>query len=187
MTRTHLLSIGFAACLTTWVAAADTPQVPGPEKEHAWLKQFVGTWETASECSLGPGQEPLKCQGTMSARMLGDLWVVVESESSMMGTKVNALQTLGFDPKKKKYIGTWVDSMLNHMWQYEGELDDAGTKLTLEAEGPNFLEEGKTAKFRDIYEFKSPDQVSITSQMQGADGAWAAFMSGSATRTKAAQ
>src|SRR5690606_19546068 len=101
-----------------------------------------------------------------------------------MGQPMNAVQTIGYDPEKKKYIGTWVDSMMHHMWKYEGEVDASGKKLTLEADGPNYLEPGKTSKFRDIYEFKSDDEIATSSQMQGPDGQWITFMTGTAKRKK---
>jgi len=168
-------------CLCPLLAVAqEQPSLPGPEKEHAFLKQFVGEWETASESSFGPGQPSLKCQGSMRARMLGEIWLLSESENSMMGTTVNALQTIGYDPQKKKYVGTWVDSMFNYLWRYEGEVK--GQMLTLEAEGPNFMAAGKLTKFQDVYEFKSPDEIAITSKMLVDDGKWVTFMTGSAKR-----
>lgn len=148
------------------------------------LKRFVGEWETTAEAPAGPGQPAMKCTGTISAKMLGGFWVVAEMETQMMDTKVNAVQTIGYDPKTEKYTGTWVDSMLNHMWKYEGSVDKTGKILTLEAEGPNFMQGGKLAKFRDVYEFQSKDKIKTTSMMQGEDGKWITFMTGTAKRKK---
>jgi hypothetical protein len=114
--------------------------------------------------------------------MLGGFWLVTESEADMMGMTINSIQTIGYDTAKQKYVGTWVDSMMNYMWQYEGTVDAGGKKLTLEAEGPNFLAEGKTTKFRDAYEFKSPDHIVVTSSMLGDDGNWIDFMTGNLRR-----
>ncbi len=94
------------------------------------------------------------------------------------------VQTIGYDAAKKKYVGTWVDSMTDFMWKYEGSVDKSGKILTLEAEGPNFASPGKLTKFQDIYEFKSADVIAITSKMLGDDGKWVTFMSGSANRKK---
>jgi hypothetical protein len=164
------------------VAAQQTPQAPGPQKEHEWLQQFVGEWESESEASAAPGQPAMKCTGTMSARMLGGFWVISDFKSNMLGTTVSAVQTVGYDPQSKKYVGSWVDSMINHLWRYEGTVDDTGKVLTLEAEGPNFVTPGKTARFRDVYEFKSKDHIVTTSQMQGEDGKWVTFMTGNVRR-----
>jgi hypothetical protein len=178
-TKSLLVFSLFAAC-TVVAVAQQPPEFPGPEKEHGFLKQFVGEWETASEAVVGPGQPPMKCQGKMKARMLGDLWVLVESEGSMAEMKFSALMTLGYDPQKKKYIGTWVDSMMNYLWHYDGTVD--GKALTLSAEGPNFMAGGKQTKFQDIYEFKTADEVAITSKMLGDDGKWVTFMTGTGKR-----
>ena len=163
---------------------AQEAELPGPEEGHRWLKQFVGKWETNSEASLEPDQPPLKCEGTMATRMLGEFWVVSEIEGDMMGTTVTAIQTIGYNPARKKYVGTWIDSMMNHMWQYEGTVDKSGKKLTLEAEGPNYEAEGKLTKYRDVYEFKSADHILATSLMLTEDGKWVTFMTGTMRRKK---
>jgi hypothetical protein len=59
------------------------------------------------------------------------------------------------------------------MWKYEGEVDKSGKTLTLEAEGPNFTVPGSMTKFQDIYEFKSENEIIMTSRMLGKDGKWA--------------
>ncbi len=97
---------------------------------------------------------------------------------------MTAIQTLGYDPKAKKYVGTWVDSVMDHMWKYEGTLDPEGKVLTLEAEGPSFTGDGKTAKYRDVYEFKSKDEIATKSEMLGDDGKWVNFMKGTVKRKK---
>jgi hypothetical protein len=170
--------------LTSPLRAQEAPKFPTPEKEHEWLKQFVGEWESEAEASFGEGQPSIKCKGTMKSRMLGGFWVVSEAKADMMGMEMNSVQTIGYDAKSKKYVGTWVDSMMNHMWKYSGEVDDSGKKLILEAEGPNFLAGGKIAKFRDAYEFKSKDHIIATSAMQGDDGKWTTFMTGNIRRKK---
>jgi hypothetical protein len=178
-----VLAVAFVVSMHSTLLAQQ-PELPGPEKEHQWLKQFVGKWEMKSEASIGPDQPPLKGEGTMTTRMLGDLWVVNEITVEMMGTKVTGIQTIGYDPAKKKYVGTWVDSMVNYMWKYEGTVDKSGQTLTLEAEGPNYSAKGKLTKFRDAYEFKSADHIIATSLMLTEDGKWVTFMTGSMRRKK---
>ena len=178
-----LVAIGSVISLHSTLLAQQ-PEFPGPEKEHQWLHQFVGDWETQSEGSAGPGQPPMKCEGVMTTRMLGGFWVVNELKGDMMGIPMTGIQTIGYDPAKKKYVGTWVDSMMNYMWKYEGVIDESGKRLTLEAEGPNFIAEGKVTKFRDAYEFESPDHIIATSSMLAEDGKWVTFMTGDMRRKK---
>jgi len=166
------------------LGAEETPAFPQPQKEHEWLKQFAGEWEAESEAVAGPGQPAMKCKGTMKARMLGGFWVVKELKNEAGGVTVDAVQTIGYDAKSKKYVGTWIDSVLNHLWTYTGSVDESGKILTLEAEGPNLLKEGETAKYRDTYEMKSKDHIIATSLMLGEDGKWVPFMKGNLRRVK---
>lgn len=145
---------------------AQEPEPPQPQAEHDWLKQFLGTWTTKFDAKGVPGQADSQTEGKIEAKMLGEFWVVSKYEMETGGEKMQGLQTLGYDPKSKKYVGTWVDSMFNHLWKYEGSVDKSGKILTLEADGPNFLEGGKSARFRDVYEFKSKDEFTLKSEMQ---------------------
>lgn len=165
-------------------AAQDQPKVPAPQKEHEWLQQFVGDWESEMEVNPGPTGEKSTCKGTAQTKSLGGFWVVTDVKSEMLGTPFTAVQTIGYDAKTKKYVGTWVDSMMNHMWKYEGSVDPTGKILTLEAEGPDMVHEGKTTLYRDIYEFKSKDHVVMTSTVKGEDGKWVTFMTGNSRRKK---
>lgn len=159
------------------------PAIAAPLPEQAILKKFEGEWKATSECKAGPDQT-FTCQSTMKGRMLGHNWVIAESEASMGDEKVHAMLTLGYDPTTKKYVGTWVDSAMNHLWKYSGEVNKEGTKISLFAEGPNLLAGGKVTKFEDAYEFKSDDEIHITSKILTEDGQWVQFMSGVAKRVK---
>ena len=173
--------VSITVCLIACPSVAEeTPQFPGPSPEHAFLKKFTGEWTTRSECRFSPNQPAMKCESSMKASMLGDLWVQCATKVTMAGHTVTAMQTIGYDPQQKKYVGTWIDSMSSHMWHYEGTVE--GNTITLEAEGPNFMAGGKTALFRDIYEFISDDEIKATSQVQGEDGVWVTFSTGTAKR-----
>lgn len=45
-------------------------------------------------------------------------------------------------------------------------------------------DEGKTAKYRDVIEFKSDDHRVLTSHMQGDNGQWQKFMTAHYRRKK---
>ncbi len=174
----------FFSCGNLRLVAQEQPDMPQPAQKNQWLQKFVGEWDTTSEGTMGPGQPPVKCQGTISSRMLGGFWLVNEMKAEVFGSPMTGIQTIGYNSQKKSYVGTWVDSMTDHIWQYEGDVDASGKKLVLEAEGPNFMAEGKLTKFRDAYEFQSDDLIIATSSMLGEDGKWITFMIGQSTRKK---
>jgi hypothetical protein len=85
--------------------------------------------------------------------------------------------TLGYDPQRKKFVGTFVASEMTHLWVYEGELDTTGRRLTLDTEGPGMAGDGAMSKYQDIIEFVSDDHRTLTSRVRGEDGTWKEFMS----------
>lgn len=148
-----------------------------PQKEHQWLQKLVGEWNMEADAAMEPGQPAGKSRGTESVRSIGGLWVVCEGQGEMPGGgAATMLMSIGYDPGRKRYVGSWIGSMMTHMWVYDGELDPDGKVLTLETEGPDFETEGKTRKYQDVIEFKSDDPRVLTSRIRRNDGTWHEFM-----------
>ena len=150
-----------------------------PQKEHQWLKKLVGEWRTEFEMPGENGQPPTTLHGTESVRAIGDLWVMGEGRGEMPGGgTANMFITLGYDPEKRHYVGTWFGSMMTYLWVYKGSVDAAGKALTLETEGPapDAGGEMKMAKIREVIEFVTDDHRTFTSNVLGADGKWSKIM-----------
>lgn len=148
-----------------------------PRKEHRWLERLVGEWSYEAEAVMAPGQPPEVSRGTESVRSLGGLWIVGEGRGECPGGgPAHTLLTVGFDPEAGRFVGTWVGSMMTHLWRYDGWLDEAGKVLTLESEGPSFSGDGATAKYRDTTEFDGPGRRVQASEVLGGDGRWTRFM-----------
>jgi Protein of unknown function (DUF1579) len=153
------------------------------QKEHLWLSKFVGDWNMEAECLMGPDQPPVKTTGSHTVRMLGNLWMVGEGEGECPdGTMARSIITLGYDPEKKRFVGTFVASMMTHLWPYEGALD--GNVLTLNSEGPSFSGDGSTVKYQDIIEAVNDDHWILRSRMPSEDGKWVQFMTAHYRRRK---
>lgn len=156
-----------------------------PQKEHHWLHKMVGEWTCEGEATMEPGQPPVKWKATETVRSLGGLWTIAEGEGEMPGGGVShSVMTLGYDPQKKRYVGTFIASIMTYLWIYDGELDATGKTLTLNAEGPNMAVEGTMAKYKDSIELKSDDYRVMTSHMLGDDGQWHNFMTAHYRRRK---
>lgn len=156
-----------------------------PQAEHRWLQQLVGEWTFETEATMGPDQPQMKSQGTETVRAIGELWVQGEGRGEMPGGGMaTMILTLGYDPKKKRFVGTWIGSMMTHLWIYDGERDASGRVLTLNAEGPDMATAGKMARYRDVVEILSEDHRMLTSHMLGDDGNWQPFMKAHYRRKK---
>jgi hypothetical protein len=153
------------------------PEKPQPQKEHQWLAQLVGEWTFEGEATMGPEKPPEKFKGIERVRSLGDLWFLAEGEiEAPSGGAATTIATLGFDPQKNRFVGTFIGSMMTHLWIYDGGLDAAEKVLTLDTEGPGMSGDGKMAPYRDVIEIESSDRRSMSSHLQGEDGTWTQFM-----------
>ena len=84
--------------------------------------------------------------------------------------------TLGFDPAKGRFVGSFIGSMMTHQWLYDGALDEAGRVLTLDSSGPSMTGDGSTSPYRDIMTIVSPDHRILTSSVPDGNGGWTEFM-----------
>jgi len=174
--------LSWQAIHTSSVFAADMPEFPKPTPEHQWLQQFVGEWESETEAVTEPGKPAIHSTGTENTQSLGGFWTTSEIHSTLMNTPFKGLMTLGYDTEKKKYTGTWVDSMTGKLWEYEGTVDPSKKVLTLESEGTCPMHPNKLTKFRDVIELKDKDHKIFSSSMLGEDGKWVTMMTSKAQR-----
>jgi hypothetical protein len=148
-----------------------------PQAEHQWLQKFVGEWTSEGKMTVAPGEEPVVFRGTESVRALGGLWVVGEAKGEMPGGgEMVSITTIGYDPRKGRYVGSFIASMMAEMWLYEGTLDEAQQTLSLDTEGPAMDGSGGRAKYRDVMKFESDDHRVLTSHVLGEDGEYRQFM-----------
>lgn len=148
-----------------------------PQKEHRWLQQLLGDWTYESEGACGEGEAPTKASGTERVREINGLWIVAEGEGEMPGGgPARTMMTLGYDPAGGRYVGTFVASMMTHLWIYEGSLDETGRVLTLDTTGPSMEGDGKTARYQDVIEVKGPEERIFTARVERADGTWQELM-----------
>jgi hypothetical protein len=67
-----------------------------------------------------------------------------------------------------QHVGTWVGSMMTHLWVYDGWVDKAGRTLTLESDGSNFVDpSAPLVKHRDAIEIKDRDCRLFSSVLAG--------------------
>ena len=88
-------------------------------------KPIAGKWDlyaqtddsSAAKTGSGEdeGQPEMEGAATMNAKMLGEMWVVCTSDGEVAGMQYRSMQTIGYDAAKKKFVGTWVDSMNPHL------------------------------------------------------------------------
>jgi hypothetical protein len=150
-------------------------QTPEPQPEHRWLQKLVGDW--TYEGGMVEGGEEHRSTGTESVRPLGDLWVLAEGSGAMPdGSPATTIMTLGFDPERQRFVGTFVGSMMTYLWVYDGGLDAEGKRLTLECEGPSMKGDGSMEPYRDIIEIVDADHRKLRSHVRGDDGGWKEFM-----------
>ncbi|MEH6690011.1 MAG: DUF1579 domain-containing protein [Pseudorhizobium pelagicum] len=152
-------------------------EMPKPQAEHGFLQKLVGTWEATAKDMTG--DDPW----TEVVRSLHGIWFVAEGTGNMPGGgAATTVLTLGFDPAKGKYVGSWIGSMMSHMWVYEGEVSADGTTLSLYTSGPDFADPGKTGEYREQIVFADDDHRIFTSSARQADGSWNQFMEARYTR-----
>jgi hypothetical protein len=148
-----------------------------PQREHHWLQKLVGDWTYETEGVMEPGKPAEQSRGTERVRSLGGLWIVAEGQGEMPGgAPATMIMTLGYDPRTKRFTGTWVGSMMTHLWVYDGALDAEQCVLTLESDGPSMAGDNTMARYRDAIEIKSDDHRILTSSVLADNGGWLQFM-----------
>ncbi len=145
-------------------------QAPKPSKEHEFLKQMEGTWDSVVKMMMDPTKPPIESKGVETSVMGGNgLWLISDVKGEFLGQPFHGHGMMGYDTMKKKFVGCWVDSMGTYIAQSEGSCDAEGKTFTMTMEMPDPAS-GKTVKMKEVHVVKGRDMRHSTMTMVGPDG-----------------
>jgi len=154
-------------------------QAPKPAPEHQRLQYFVGEWKNEGTMKPSPWGAGGKFIGTDRDTMLGDFFLVLQSDgTSPMGT-MKGVAVIGYDAKEKVYTYDSFDSMGVHELSKGTISGKTWTWLSPEQDMG-----GKKVKGRFILNEVSPTSYTYSYDMSTDGGAWANVMEGKATKVK---
>jgi len=181
--RATLAAIAAALLAAGLYAAAQAQEIPKATAEHAALGRAEGTWDASVEISMGPpGTPPQISKGVETNRLCcGGLWMITEFKSNPGSSPFEGHGITGYEPAKKKYTSTWVDSDLTTPMTSEGAYDAAGKTLTMRG---SMMSRGKTMQWRDVEVWKDDDTRQFTMYRRGPDGKETPSLSITYTRRK---
>jgi hypothetical protein len=160
-----LLGFGTAAM----ASGQQPPPMPTPGPEHEILKREAGTWDAVIELIPGPGAPPMKSTGVEVNTMgCGGLCLITDFKAEMMGAAFEGHGVATWDPAKKKYVGSWTDSMSTGIALSESTYDAAAKRFTGSMEGPDAS--GKITRSRAVVEWRDEKTRVFTMHSTGPDG-----------------
>jgi hypothetical protein len=171
LARVTLAATLGAVFLTGPVAAQEgMPPAPKPGPEHAILKQDEGAWDATVEMFMAPGAPPMTSKGVeTNAIGCGGLCLITDFKGEMgPGQPFHGHGTSVWDPGKKKYVGTWTDSMSSGIALGESTYDAAAKTMTGTMEGADAT--GKVSKMKSVVQYKDANTRVFTMYMTGPDG-----------------
>lgn len=138
MFATRFAAVTAATLLTGAAIAALTVvspfgQMPDQKvKQHAMVTQSAGQWAGTITIHNPQMPEPIVSDCTESVHSIGELWTVSDFKSSIMGMNFHGSSTFGYDVEKKKFVGTWVDSMTTQITAMEGVYNEERGGIVLD-------------------------------------------------------
>jgi hypothetical protein len=147
-------------------AMPNLPQLP----EHKMLAKGAGKWKAAVTANFGP--EPMKTTAVETVRSdVGGLWqigdFVADKNGPMAGFVGHGF--VGYDPDRKKFVGSWIDSWTYAPQTMSGTLDATGKILTMDAVGWD-SQSKMEMKTKQITTYVDDDHHTFSMRMAGPDG-----------------
>lgn len=134
---------------------ASAQEMPKPGPEQARLHKFVGDWDVTVSIQ---GAES-KAAATYKMGM-GGFFLFEDFKGEFAGMKFQGKGTTGYDPTKKHYVSTWVDSMTPSILLMHGHFSKDGKTYTETGEGPGM--DGTPTKMKSVFQFEGKDRFTFT-------------------------
>jgi len=146
--RCRILAATVLVALTATLAAADDPKAQAaadqqkaemdammkaatPGDTHKKLGSMVGTFSCDVKMFMQPGAPPTAGGGTsVNSWALDGRWVQQQFTGTFMGMPFSGIGYTGYDNIKKKYVGTWMDTMTTSVMVSSGTAEPDGKSYT---------------------------------------------------------
>jgi hypothetical protein len=103
-----------------------------PSDRHQWLSGLVGEWDYRMKLWLEPGGSPSAAIGEADAQWtMGERFVQIESQGTLLDTGFSSRLTLGYDHAKGAYTSCYLDNRSTGFFLAEGQADANGEALRL--------------------------------------------------------
>jgi hypothetical protein len=154
-------------------ASAQNPALMMPGKEHQEMAREVGVWDGEMSLWESPDAQPVASKGVETITKLGEFWIVGEFVGDLMGMEFKGRSQTTYDPLKKQYFGTWIDSMSPVMMTLTGAYDEASHTLTMMMEGIDAMT-GQPGKWKSITHYIDEDTKTFEmhAPVEGQEGQW---------------
>lgn len=93
-------------------------------EHHKRLDFLLGEWEYVHRIWMAPDAPPMESTGTTSTKALLDgRFYVTDHKGTFFGKPFVGVCTTGFDSRKQKYVGTWIDNFGTAIIPFDGSYD----------------------------------------------------------------
>ena len=178
-------------------AAAPAAGAPSPEEmmkafvaagtpgdAHKKLEPIVGTFTAHAKNWMAPGAKADESDGISENKwVLGGRFIEQQVTATMMGQPFNGIGYTGYDNYKKKYVGSWMDSMGTMIMTSTGSFDASGKKLTSSGTVDDVVMK-KPAKVKGVVTITDNDHHLYEMWSPGPDGKMFKTLEVSYTRKK---
>jgi hypothetical protein len=128
-----------------------------------------GTWDAVVELVPGPGAPPMTSKGVeVNTVGCGGLCLITDFKAEATGVPFHGHGVTTWDAAKKKYVGSWTDSMSAGLAIGETTWDATARRFSGWMEGPDMT--GKVTKTRSVVDYQKDGARVFTAYTSGPDG-----------------
>lgn len=141
------------------------PPIPKPGPDQEIFRSDAGVWDAKVEVMM----PPMASVGTETNTLgCGGLCLITDFKGDFGGMPFEGHGTTVYDSLKKKYVGTWTDSMSTGLSIGESTWDAKARTMSGWMEGVDMT--GKVARTKSVVEYKDGGTRVFTMYGPGPDG-----------------
>jgi hypothetical protein len=198
--RCRILTATVLVAFTATLALADDPKTKDPAREkaemeammkaatpgdaHKKLGSMAGTFTADVKMWMQPGAPPAGGSGVaQNTWALDGRWLEQHFTGNFMGMPFTGVGYTGYDNIKKKYVGSWIDSMTTSMMVSSGTAEGDGKSFTFTSTMDDPMT-GKSSPVKEKVTVVDDDHHTLEMWGAGPDGKMFKMMEIAYTRKK---